>query len=785
MSCLAYVVCAFVPVLGLASCIREGVCLNHALDVEVVDPFGEPATPSTMRYRVNGGEWRAVCGLASPFVPACRPSPRGLADGRVGDYEVEASGDFGTARVSVTVEAGPGGCAETERATLILPGPGPETPRIPWLEAGVPPIDWPCPDGWRQVSEGGVPTCDPYPEGGARACPDGEAHFPGEAECTPIGLACPEGPFADTDDLALDTPRIFVLASAEAGGIGSESSPFRTLAAALDQATSGAVILLGRGRYEVDRAWPDGVSVRGRCAREASLTVAEDSERPAVMDIARHGSPVRVESLSVGPAPVVGIQVRRPGGLVTLDGIRVEGVTGDPAAISVISAAHVAARSLVVRNTLPRPHSEDAVGVSIDSRARLDLRRALLERNLAVGLAASGEGTEADLEDVVVRDTAPQQSRGTFGRGLDVSFGARVMLRRALVERNGELGVVVANDGTEAVLEDLVVRDTAPERNGAFGRGVGVAAGASLALRRALLERNHDVGIFASNPGSVAVLDDVVVRDTLPRQTDRRSGNGLAVQLGARVELRRGVLERSRECGVLVRGDDVEARFVDLVVRDTLPRERDGAFGRGMSVEGATIELRRTLVERNRGTGVYSGGDGTVAVFEDVVVRDTLAQESDGSGGRGLNVELGARVVLRRGLFERNREVGVYSSSEGTHAVLEDVVVRETLAPACLPDCDDLPSGVSLGSYFNADVQVSRFELAGGAVCGVQVASDGLLRLSSGIVRDHPIAICLQDPDYPVELLRQDVHYVDNPVILDTTGFALPDPVEAVGPVRP
>ncbi|MGF1465879.1 MAG: hypothetical protein ACFCGT_07070 [Sandaracinaceae bacterium] len=132
-------------------------------------------------------------------------------------------------------------------------GTGPEPPDIPWLEAGVPPIAppniarlvegvpriaWPCPEGWREVTEGGVTTCDPYPEGGALECPVGEAHFPGEAGCAPIGRACGDGPFPGVEDLDAAT-LLYVRADAEPGGDGSEAAPFATLTDALKMRARG------------------------------------------------------------------------------------------------------------------------------------------------------------------------------------------------------------------------------------------------------------------------------------------------------------------------------------------------------------------------------------------------------------------------------------------------------------------------------------------------------------------------------------------------------------------
>src|SRR5688572_6021639 len=62
----------------------------------------------------------------------------------------------------------------------------PEAPALPQ------PVQWTCPEGWREV-EG---ACSPWPEGGALECPEGEAHFPGTSGCEPVGTDCPVGQFS-------------------------------------------------------------------------------------------------------------------------------------------------------------------------------------------------------------------------------------------------------------------------------------------------------------------------------------------------------------------------------------------------------------------------------------------------------------------------------------------------------------------------------------------------------------------------------------------------------------
>lgn len=60
--------------------------------------------------------------------------------------------------------------------------------------------------------------------------------------------------------------------------------------------------------------------------------------------------------------------------------------------------------------------------------------------------------------------------------------------------------------------------------------------------------------------------------------------------------------------------------------------------------EGAAATVNRALLSRNREIGVFTDGDGTSLTLRDVVIWDTQARESDGTGGRER-----ATPLMRRG----------------------------------------------------------------------------------------------------------------------------------------
>ncbi|MGF1469111.1 MAG: hypothetical protein ACFCGT_23545 [Sandaracinaceae bacterium] len=67
----------------------------------------------------------------------------------------------------------------------------------------------------------------------------------------------------------------------------------------------------------------------------------------------------------------------------------------------------------------------------------------------------------------------------------------------------------------------------------------------------------------------------------------------------------------------------------------------------------------------------------------------------------------------------------------------------------------------------------------------MHIAEGGQLQLRSGVVRDHPIAVCLQDPDVPVARVRSDVRFVGHGVLVDTTSFPFPDPASVLDSLAP
>lgn len=500
--------------------------------------------------------------------------------------------------------------------------------------------------------------------------------------------------------------------------------------------------------------------------------------------------------------------------------------------VFVATEAALVMEDSVVRDTQSRLlDGAFGVGLGVRRGAQAEVRRSVFELNRSFGVDVEGARTQLVIEDSVVRNTQSQASDGTFGSGLQVQSGARAEVRRSLFLSNRTVGLVVASDA-ELIMADTVVRDTQSRASdGAFGRGLQVENGARAEVRRSVFARNREFGVVVTRPDAALVLEDAVVRETRSGELDDAVGGGLFVSFGARAEVQRSVFSRNRHAGVLV-SDDAELMMADAVVRDTQSRASDGEFGRGLDLQlGARAEVRRSLFLRNRAGGVLVAQPRTELMMEDAVVRDTQSRASDGASGRGLTVQQGARAEVRRSIFDRNRQSGVLVSDAETQLAIEDAVVRDTQSqesdgrhgvglavqggaraevgrsvfarnqefgvlaveatatltdvsvdtvrlPSCfdaIATCLGAASGV-VGSGETATVTLRRVQVSGAAQCGIYVDVGAALDGMEVVLADNGVGACFFDPLY--DQGRLEATFVDN---AERVAFdSLPPPPEPI-----
>jgi uncharacterized membrane protein (UPF0136 family) len=608
-----------------------------------------------------------------------------------------------------------------------IDAPPPDPPRPP--DPPQPPALAPCPSGWREATDPatGTTTCDPWPVTGYAECSAiDEAHFPGEPGCVRVGTACdPDDPWAT--DLPEDVTVRYVLAGAPAGGDGSRASPFGTIREATAGAPAGTVVALSKGAFDEEVPLYGGLTVWGACVAET--LVASSTPAASAGSVVLSGRNAELRNLRVGGD--------RPG--VWAAGRAASGTLRDV----VIDQATIF--GLFVRD----------------------------------GAVVAGRG-------VVIRRTRSRPADGRFGHGLHVESAGQVSLSRVLLSRNRDVGAMATHTGSRLELEDAAVADTLSRQSDLTnGMGIAVQDAATLDARRLVLERNRDRGLAANLAGTSVLLDHVVIRDTLSVERDRSAGLGLAVVEGAEADVTRALIERNRSTGIAVAHAGARLGLADVVVRDTASWEREGTEGRGIEGrDGARLDVRRAVLERNRDVAVLVHGAGTDARLEDVAIRDTRGRESDGGFGRGLAAQLGAHVTLARVLLDRNREIGISIGDAEGRLDATDVEIRDTL-----PADGTASFGVGINTICGGHAELRAFLITGSALCGIQLAHG--LELGTGLPSEHGGTIDLHDgvvsrnavcganvqtAGFDLRRLQDNVRWHDNGTDLDMAELPVPDP---------
>lgn len=280
--------------------------------------------------------------------------------------------------------------------------------------------------------------------------------------CSPV--ACGAWPWGDlpTDDPAA----VWVRADARAGGDGSASAPFATLAEGL--ATRARLVHVGAGTYLEDLTASGGVEIVGRCRALVVVDASGDDEEESYgIEVTGEAT---VRSLTVRAAGTVGIAVKDPGSLVLRD------VTvADNVGIGVLvdgREARLDAEELTIERTVRDPERGGGIGLSIQSGGLATVRHAELVENQQRGIYVRGDPSALELEDVEVSRTFPYED-GTYGHGLAVEGGGIVLGSTLRVLDNAEAGLWISDPGSTVTVGDLLVENV--NRSTSIKVGVGVA----------------------------------------------------------------------------------------------------------------------------------------------------------------------------------------------------------------------------------------------------------------------------------------------------------------------
>ncbi len=542
-----------------------------------------------------------------------------------------------------------------------------------------PPVLTPCPEGFTATTTCGIATCDPrpYPAGTtvATACAAGEAAFPGDAACAPVG-PCIDGFPADATDAD-----VFVDASSRGAHDGSRARPFDSIADALSAATAGKRIVIAPGEYGERIVITRDVELAFACAERAHVAIPDG----LLVDVT--AGRATISGATLESASVVRV---RDGASLTLRSVHL--IQGEGAAIELLDGSHLEGdRMLVTR----RPTSFVRHGVFLHDGATANLVRLDIARSELAGVYAEGARASVTLDRAYIHEIDDDGDHAA----LHVTDGAHATVRRSLFEHNERIAILAADRG-DVVLEDTVIRDTRSSGDtGTLGHGVEVDH-ASAWLRRVLAERNSNAGMHTAG-GELSIVDSVVCDTQLAETFVGLGGAGLVMHALAIVEIERLHIGESRALAIVSTGSTLEAS--DLHITDTrvgLP----GGYARGVAFEGSSwAHITRMRLERSVELSLVAFS--SELTLEDVEVLDTLHTPCEGGvrcqtepGGFGLGVYDDARVSLTRFAIRDAPICGI------------QIAAKPDLGPPVLDFGSGEVSGCGIGACIQADVDAEALQ---------------------------------------------------------------------------
>jgi hypothetical protein len=377
-------------------------------------------------------------------------------------------------------------------------------------------------------------------------------------------------------------------------------------------------------------------------------------------------------------------------------------------------------------DTLPQA-SDLRRGIGLDAAlgAAVVGRGLLITGSHAEGVLALDPATDVRVSDSIVRATHPRVADRGGGEGVAAGTGASVSLERVLVEGNREAGVEASDVGTSVSLASAVVAETLPSAfDGHLGVGLEVVGGAGLVASAVLIRANRTAGLLVDGVGSRVVVSDSAVSDTASDSVSLAAGMGVVLQNGAQGQLRRCLVDRNREAGLFVISPGTVADASDVVLSNVSPSARGAGFGAVVG-GGATLSGSRIAAVNTGGAAICatfpSSGDvdqlgGTVRI-EDLFVQrvtpstiqfDSATHPSGPLAAYGLHAGTHSSVAVRNAVLAEGG-LGFYRGA-GTLELHSAVIASQATSAGATSGDDGLYPLILDGVHFqsNASDEVRR-----------------------------------------------------------------------------
>lgn len=541
--------------------------------------------------------------------------------------------------------------------------------------------------------------------------------------CEPDPGACEQ-----IDPAIVAAKSVIYVDAAASNGDGSLGAPFATLAAALNVATTGAVIAFAAGSYVGTQTLTEKVTLVGRCAALVTMTGSANTPALTIGPLAsgttlrgitfsngRRGveisgaSKVVVERVLIGPNFERGLSMnygasatirdsiiedvavvhkgQHAEGIVvdvqshvTVERVRVCGVAGHGVLVRVDSS--LTATDLLVDGTnYLNAEVLGGMGIWLDTNAKATLRRVRLSHNRSFGAGAFALST-LHAERLAIEHLRPAAGQSPVSIGL-TSAGAVSKVVASAVRIDDVFGIAVqsSDDGADLKLTHAAIERTASFTvDDSLTTALGVYDAATATVRSVYIEDSKGAGVHVDRKGSKLELEDVVIHHV--RNTAAKGG-GYGIHLGSGVELtlRRVYIGDVVEAGILSDFDGAKVDVSGLVIDGVADNPDEIGPAKGIFAFRSVFNIVGARIEHCAGVGLALTDPTAAAVLSDVRIAHTL-DDAAGTVGVAIVGRASAKFTAAGLVADDSRGVAIVFADQGTTFVGDGVRVDHTGARA-------------------------------------------------------------------------------------------------------
>ncbi|MBI5609217.1 MAG: right-handed parallel beta-helix repeat-containing protein, partial [Deltaproteobacteria bacterium] len=500
--------------------------------------------------------------------------------------------------------------------------------------------DWLCPAGFAVAPPDGVTWSD----------------LPG---CQADPADCGAGPFPA---VPAGANVLYVDVAAAPGGNGTQKKPLTSLASAASIAAPGAIIALAAGHYPAPAEWPGQVSVIGRCA--AQVTVSAPDGLPLHVT----GKLKLARLALVGPGR--GVLVT-DGGSAELERVQLLALRGK-ATKATGAGSHLSLRDTVLGSGVDAGETSSACAV-IDGGATGDLQRLRMRACEGYGVLVD-LGSAATVVDAVIDGQRPYHDGGNSAAAVFVDGMSQVDVQNLRAHRATGSAILSQGAGDSVSLRNVRLEHTHvsyAKKNS--GLGVLMFDG-NLSIQGAVIDGGHGGGIVLYT--GTGLIRNTVVRNIVGLETSDTQGSGMVFTGDAVVQIRDFLIRDTTYSGIAVELATVTLRngLIEHV------HSRNGGGGRGITVAGTDMELRRVRVHDSATSGISlaSSGDWASNVWAQDLTVDHIQNLADSGGlGRGIILSEASAFHGERVRVSQVHTAAVSAFQPGTLLELKDFTASD------------------------------------------------------------------------------------------------------------